>query len=214
MTRKGWVLFFAMSLFWGIPYFFIKIAVRELDPSVVVFGRALIAAIVLIPIAVRGRMIRPLFSHWRVVLIFALIHMAGAFLLISYGEQHVPSSLTSLLIAANPLIVAVLALSFDKSDRINGPRLAGLLVGMSGLVILLGFDIGSDRQLWLGASFILLAALGYAIGALLLKNRPLVQLPRISVLPPPSAASPPSSCCRWWRPASPRTSPARAYWRA
>lgn len=181
MTRKGWLLFIAMSVFWGIPYFFIKIAVRELDPAVIVFARAAIAAAVLIPLAASRKMLRPLFRHWPIILLFSLIHMVGAFLLISYGEQHVSSSITSLLIAANPLLVALLALGFDKSERINGPRLIGLLIGMVGLVILLGFDVGGDGQLWLGAALILLAATGYAIGAMMLKHRPLVALPRIAV---------------------------------
>lgn len=181
MTRKGWLLFIAISVFWGIPYFFIKIAVSELDPAVVVFARAVIAAAVLIPIAIRGKMLRPLFRHWRIVLLFSIIHMVGAFLLISYGEQHVSSSLASLLIAANPFIVALLALGFDKSERINGLRLGGLLIGMLGLVVLLGFDVGGDAQVWLGAILLLLAATGYAIGALMLKHRPLVVLPRISI---------------------------------
>ncbi len=181
MTRKGWLLFIAISIFWGIPYFFIKIAVRELDPSVVVFARAIIAATVLIPLAIRGKKLLSLFRHWPIVLLFAVIHMSGAFLLISYGEQHVSSSLTSLLIAANPLIVALLAFGFDKSERVNGPRMIGLLVGMLGLVVLLGFDIGGDGQVWFGAALILLAATGYAIGAMMLKHRPLVEIPRITL---------------------------------
>ncbi|GHO86636.1 DMT family transporter [Dictyobacter formicarum] len=181
MTRKGWLLFIAISVFWGIPYFFIKIAVRELDPAVVVFARAVIAAAVLLPMTARQKTLRPILKHWPVVLLFAIIHMVGAFLLISYGEQHVPSSLTSLLIAANPLLVALLALGFDKRERVNGLRLIGLLIGMVGLVILLGFDVGGDRQMWLGAVLILLAATGYAIGALLLNRRPLVELPRTAV---------------------------------
>ena len=181
MTRKGWLLFIAISVFWGIPYFFIKIAVRELDPAVVVFARAAIAAAVLIPIAVRGKALLLLFRHWPIIILFSLIHMVGAFLLISFGEQHVSSSLTSLLIAANPLLVALFASVFDKSERVSGLRLIGLLVGMMGLVVLLGFDVGSDSQMWLGAAFILLAATGYAIGAMMLKHRPLVELPRISL---------------------------------
>lgn len=52
MSRKGWLLFIAISIFWGIPYFFIKIAVGELDPAIVVFGRIGIAAVVLIPVAI------------------------------------------------------------------------------------------------------------------------------------------------------------------
>jgi drug/metabolite transporter (DMT)-like permease len=181
MTRKGWLLFIAISVFWGIPYFFIKIAVRELDPSVIVFARAAIAAVILIPLAAQGKMLRPLLRHWPILILFSLIHMVGAFLLISYGEQHVSSSLTSLLIAANPLLVALIALGFDKSERVNGPRLIGLLIGMGGLVVLLGFDVGGDGQMWFGAALILLAATGYAIGALMLKHRPLVELPRIAV---------------------------------
>src|SRR5713226_10146273 len=118
MTRKGWLLFIAISVFWGIPYLFIKIAVRELDPAVVVFARAAIAAAVLLPMAVQGKALRPLLKHWRILLLFSIIHMVGSFLLISYGEQHVSSSLASLLIAANPLLVALLALGFDRSERV------------------------------------------------------------------------------------------------
>src|SRR5579859_3703691 len=181
MTRKGWLLFIAVSVFWGIPYLFIKIAVHELDPTVVVFARATIAAVVLIPMAIHAMTLRQLFRHWPIFLLFSIIHMVGPFLLISYGEQHVSSSLASLLIASMPLQVALLALGFDKSERVNGPRLIGMLIGMVGLVILLGFDVGGDRQQWLGVVFILLAATGYASGALLLKHRPLVELPRVSV---------------------------------
>ena len=181
MTRRGWLLFIAISVFWGIPYFFIKIAVRELEPFVVVFARAAIAAAVLIPMAIRGKTLRSLLRHWPIILLFSIIHMVGAFLLISYGEQHVSSSITSLLIAANPLLVALFALGFDRSERVNGPRLIGLLVGMVGLIVLLGFDVGGDGQMWFGAALILLAATGYAIGAMMLKHRPLVELPRTSL---------------------------------
>src|SRR5579884_733799 len=109
MTRKGWALFVAISLIWGVPYLFIKIAVRELDPVVVVFARATIGAAVLLPLVARQHALRPLFGKWRILIIFSLIHMAGSFVLISYGEQFIPSSLASLLIAANPLLVALLA---------------------------------------------------------------------------------------------------------
>ncbi len=181
MTRKGWILFIAMSIFWGIPYFFIKIAVLELDPSVVVFARAIIAALVLLPMAAFQKTLRPLFKHWPIILLFSMVHMVGSFLLISYGEQHVASSLASLLIGVNPILVAIFALGFDKSEQVTGLRMIGLLVGMIGLVVLLGFDVGGDSQLWFGAGMILLAAVGYAVVAIMLKHQPLVELPRIGV---------------------------------
>src|SRR5579859_5410741 len=158
MTRKGWLLFTAISLIWGIPYLLIKIAVHELDPAVVVFARALIAAIILIPMTIQAKTLLPLFKHWRIILIFSVIHMVGAFLLISYGEQYVSSSLASLLIAANPLIVALLALGFDKSERVNGLRLLGMLFGMVGIAVMLGFDLRGDGRQWIGAIFLLLSA--------------------------------------------------------
>ena len=181
MTRKGWLLFIAISLIWGVPYFFIKIAVRELDPVVIVCTRAAIGAVVLLPLAASQKMLRPLLSRWPILLAFSLIHMAGSFMLITYGEQFIPSSLASLLIAANPLLVALIALGFVKSERINGPRLVGLLIGMLGLVVLLGFEVGSNGRQMIGVAFLLLAALGYAVGALLLKHSPLAELPRIGI---------------------------------
>ena len=102
MTRKGWLLFIAMSVIWGIPYLFIKIALQELDPAVVVFARVGIAALVLLPVAARRGTLRPLRGRWLMLAALSLVQIVGPFLLISYGEQHIASSLTSLLIAADP----------------------------------------------------------------------------------------------------------------
>jgi drug/metabolite transporter (DMT)-like permease len=178
MTRKGWLLFSAIALIWGTPYLLIRVAVRELDPVVVVCARAAIGAGALLPLAAWRKMARPLRRAWRALLLFSLIHMVGAFLLISYGEQHVASSLTSLLLAANPLLVALLALRFEASERVTPARLLGLLIGLVGLLVLLGFDVAGDGEQWLGALLILLAALGYAVSTLLLKRPPLVELPK------------------------------------
>ena len=182
MTRKGWLLFIAMSVIWGIPYLFIKIAVRELDPSVVVFARVGIAAVVLLPVAIQQGVLRQLRERWPVIAAFALVQIAGPFLLISYGEQHIASSLTSLLIAADPLLVVLFALRFDASERVNGLRLIGLLIGMGGVITLLGLDVGGDKQRLLGAVFVLLASACYAASALLLKRPTIASLPRLGVV--------------------------------
>ncbi len=182
MTRKGWLLFISMSVIWGIPYLFIKIAVQELDPSVVVFARVGIAAAILLPVAVHRRVLRPLRERWLVVAALACVQIAGPFLLISFGEQHITSSLTSLLIAADPLLVVLFALRFDPSERANGLRLTGLLVGMVGVVVLLGLDVGGDEQRLLGAVLVLLAAAGYAASALLIKRPTIAALPTLGVV--------------------------------
>src|SRR2546421_2523152 len=182
MTRKGWLLFISMSVIWGIPYLFIKIAIQELDPTVVVFARVGIAALILLPIAAHRKVLRPLRERWLVVAALACVQIAAPFLLISYGEQHITSSLTSLLIAADPLLVVLFALRFDPSERPNGLRLIGLLIGMGGVVTLLGLDVGGDAQRLLGAVFVLLAAAGYAASALLIKHPTITALPSLGVV--------------------------------
>lgn len=182
MTRKGWLLFCAMSVIWGIPYLFIRIAVRELDPSLVVFARVGTAALVLLPIAVQRKVLGKLRGHWLRIAGLALVQIAGPFLLISFGEQHIASSLTSLLIAADPLLVVLFALRFDPGERASGLRLVGLLVGMIGVIALLGLDVGGDSQKLLGAGLVLLAAAGYAAGALLIKRPSIVALPSLGVV--------------------------------
>jgi drug/metabolite transporter (DMT)-like permease len=182
MTRKGWLLFIAMSVFWGIPYLFIKIALRELDPTVVVFARVGIAAAVLLPVAANRRVLRQLRERWYVVAALACVQIVGPFLLISFGEQHIASSLTSLLIAADPLLVALFALRFDPGERVTGLRMVGLLIGMGGVVTLLGLDVGGDEQRLLGALFVLLAAAGYAASALFIKRPTIAALPSLGVV--------------------------------
>jgi len=182
MTRKGWLLFTAMSVFWSIPYLFIKIAVRELDPAVVVFARVGIATAVLLPVAAQRGVLRQLRGGMLAIAVLACVQIVGPFLLISYGEQHIASSLTSLLIAADPLLVALFALRFDPSERVSGLRLVGLLIGMGGVVVLLGLDVGGDRQRLLGAALVLLAAAGYAAGALLIKRPAIAALPILGVV--------------------------------
>lgn len=182
MTRKGWLLFAVISVFWGIPYLFIKIAVREIDPAVVVVARVAIAAVILTPIALKRGTLRQIRSHWLAVGALALVQVAIPFLLISYGEQHISSSLASLLIAGEPLLVAVLAIRLDPSERVSGFRFAGQLIGLAGVMLLVGLDAGGDKFKLLGAGLVLLATVGYALGALLVRRRPFVALPSLGII--------------------------------
>ncbi len=182
MTRKGWLLFMAISVFWGIPYFFIKIAVHDVDPAVVVFARVGIATIVLLPLAMKSKMVRQLRGHWPALLALTCVQVMGPFLLISYGEQHLSSSLTSILIALEPVLVALLALRFDAGERVRGPRLVGLVIGLIGVVTVLGLDVGGDGQALLGAAMVLLAAAGYGLAALLLRKPVFASLPSLGVV--------------------------------
>ncbi len=182
MTRKAWILFAIISVFWGIPYLFIKIAVQEIDPIVVVCARVGIAAAVLLPVAAYRGMLRPLLAHWHSIILLSFIQITIPFLLISYGEQLISSSLTSILIASEPLLVALLALRFDSSEQVRGLRFIGLLIGIFGVIVLLGLDISGGVRQFLGAVMVLLATAGYAAGTLLIKQPRIASLPSLGVI--------------------------------
>src|SRR3954452_18733423 len=108
VSRRGWVLFAAMGVIWGIPYLLIKVAVDELSPSTLVLCRTALASLLLLPIAlVRGGLREGLVA-WRAVVALAVVEIMVPWLLLGVAEQRLSSSLTGLLIASVPLVGAVL----------------------------------------------------------------------------------------------------------
>ena len=171
MSARAWAGFAAMSTVWGIPYLFIKIAVDDgVPPGVVAWARVVLGASVLLVLAWRAGTLPTLRGRWRWLALFALFEIAIPFPLIAAGERHVDSSVAAIIIAAAPLIVALLALRFDASERVSGRRLAGLLVGLAGVVALVGIDIAGRTDELLGAGAILIAAAGYAAGPMVLNR--------------------------------------------
>jgi drug/metabolite transporter (DMT)-like permease len=168
VSARGWALFAAVSVIWGMPYLFIKIGVEELSPGFVAWSRVALAALVLLPIAIRTGALRGLPLGWLVA--FAAVEIAIPFPLIGFGEQRISSSLAAILIAALPLVVAFLALRFDHAERPTRTRLVGMLVGLGGVVALVGIDIGGRGAELLGAAAVLAATLGYACGPLIVKR--------------------------------------------
>ena len=172
MSARAWALFAAMSLVWGIPYLFIKVAVDGgMPPAFIAWVRCVLAAAILLALAHRAGLLASLRGHWRWLLGYALAEIVVPFPLIAVGEQHVTSSLAAILIAAVPLFIALLAIRFDPEERATGRRLVGLVVGLAGVVVLMGIDVAGESDELLGALAILIAALGYAIGPMLLKAK-------------------------------------------
>jgi drug/metabolite transporter (DMT)-like permease len=163
MTARAWVLFAAVSVVWGVPYFFIKVAVDAgVPPGFVAWSRVTLGALLLVPLAWRRGALRGLGGRWRAIAGYTVCEVAAPFVLIAVGEQHVASSLAAILIASMPLMVALLSVRFSPDDRPTGPRLAGLFVGFGGVVALLGVDVAGRPGELLGAVLVLVATLGYA----------------------------------------------------
>lgn len=184
VSRRGWVLFVAMGVIWGVPYLLIKVAVEEISPSVLVLARTTLAGLLLLPLAlVRGHL-RPLLPAWRPVLAFAAIEICIPWLLLGVAEQSLSSSLTGLLIAAVPLVGALLAWGGGArltggDDRPDLRRAVGLLVGLAGVGALVGFEVGSgDTSAVLALAVV---AVCYAVGPMILA-RWLSDLPGLGVI--------------------------------
>jgi drug/metabolite transporter (DMT)-like permease len=172
MTRRAWAAFAAMSILWGVSYLLIKIAVDGGLPAAdVAWLRVAVAAVLLVALARRAGVLRPLRGRWRWIALYGLVEISIPFPLIAAGEVHVASSLAAIIIAAVPLIGAVLALRFDRSERPTPIRAIGLALGFAGVVALVGIDVAGNSSQLLGAGAILLAAVGYSIGPMLLKHR-------------------------------------------
>ena len=127
MSRRGWVLFSAMCVIWGIPYLLIKVAVSDLSAVDVIFGRCIVAVVLLLPVAaVRGEL-RPLLPHWKPLLAYTVVEIGVPWLLLPVAEEKLPSSLTGLLVAAVPLIGTLLAFARGATHELGLARIAGLV---------------------------------------------------------------------------------------
>ncbi|MFI5845445.1 DMT family transporter [Catenuloplanes sp. NPDC051500] len=168
MNRRAWFLFLTVSVLWGMPYLLIKVAIEDLSPMAVVFGRLAIAALVLLPIAAARGLLTALRGRLPVVAALSLVHIVGPFLLITYGEVHISSSLTGLLIAIEPAVIALLML---RAEPLTPLRTAGLGLGFVGVAVLVGADLSGDRLGLLGAGMVLLATLGYGIATVMVQRR-------------------------------------------
>jgi drug/metabolite transporter (DMT)-like permease len=171
MSSRAWLLFAAVSVVWGVPYFFIKVAVdADIPPAFVAWSRIALGAAILLPLAVHRGALRGLGDRRRPIALYAATEITVPFTLIAIGEQHVSSSLTAILIASMPLMVAVLSLRFAPEDRPRGLRLVGLFIGLGGVVALLGIDVAGESSELLGAALILVAAVGYATAPIVIKR--------------------------------------------
>jgi drug/metabolite transporter (DMT)-like permease len=178
MSRRGWVLFGLMSVIWGMPYLFIKVADGGVAVPVLVFTRVAVAAALLLPLALRGRQFAGLWRRWPWLLAFATVEMIVPWALLSNAERRLSSSMTGLLIASVPIITVFLARLTGGGERLTAVRWTGLLIGLAGVGVLAGPDaVGGDA--WSVAQ-VLLVAVCYSTGPLI-ANRKLGELPVLAV---------------------------------
>jgi drug/metabolite transporter (DMT)-like permease len=170
VSRRGWALFVAMSVIWGVPYLLIKVAVGEFSPVVVVFLRCAVGAVLLLPWTLaRGRLGPALRRHWRALLVFTVLEMTGPWLLLSWAEQDLSSSLTGLLVAGVPFVAALTARLAGEEDRLSPVRVLGMVIGVVGIAALLGLDIAGGQLAAIAA--VALVVVGYATAPMVISRK-------------------------------------------
>jgi len=170
-SRRPIVLLAALALIWGSSFMFIKVAVRQLDPSTLILGRlgtATLALALVVPLlAGRGETRAGLRRHWRALAVVGLVNTALPFWLLSWGETRLDSGLASIIQASVPIFNALLAFGFFHEERVAGTRLLGVALGFVGVAILIG---AQPHAKVLGALAVVGMALCYAAGGLLTKR--------------------------------------------
>jgi drug/metabolite transporter (DMT)-like permease len=154
-----------MSVIWGMPYLFIKVAVGEVSVPVLVFARTSVGALLLLPFALRAGQLGALRKRWRPLLAFAVFELIAPWFFLSDAERTLSSSMSGLLIATVPIIGVVLARLTGDHQRVSAVRWVGLVIGLGGVALLAGPTLGGGGA-W-PVTEVLLTALGYAIGPLI-----------------------------------------------
>jgi len=179
VTRRGLILFLALGVAWGIPYLFIKIAVAELDPAMVVLARSGLAAILLLPLALYRKEVAPVLRRWKPMLAYTIIEIIVPWYFLSSAEQHLPSSTAGLLLAAVPLAGVAVAFFMGRPAKLSPLNWAGILLGMLGVAALVGLDIGGSDLF--AVAQVAVVVVGYAVGPAIL-SRWIPELPGVGVV--------------------------------
>ena len=170
MTWRGWTAFAALGIIWGLPYFFIKVAVQEVSPFTLAFCRVALSTMILLPIAWRRGALRSLGAHKGAIIAFGVVEFAIPFSLISLGERWISSSVTGILIAMVPLSIALIQRFFGIREALGARRIAGLAIGFIGVAALLGTGPISGVLGWAGVGCMLVSTLCYAVGPLIIQR--------------------------------------------
>jgi drug/metabolite transporter (DMT)-like permease len=195
MSRKSALNFALIGFLWGIPYLFIKVAVDEENgyaPAIVVFGRVLIGALILIPLAFRDRSIFAALRGIKYVAFYAVLEMIIPWILIGTAEQKISSGLAGLLIASVPIWSNLITYFQGDKEALKTNRLLGIGIGFVGVVLIVGIESLTGSSDPLSIVMVIVAAIGYAYAIIMSQA---LQLTELRWLLPPSSISPLRSFC-------------------
>jgi drug/metabolite transporter (DMT)-like permease len=168
MTRKSWILFGIVGFLWGIPYLLMKVAVADIPPPLIVAGRTLIGAAILIPIALRKNTLKDAIKGIRYVIPYAVLEMVGPWILITSAEKEISSGLAGLLVATVPFFASIFSSLRGDHSVWQPKRIFGLVVGFVGIIALVGIESITGTSNPKAIAMVILASIMYAYAVLMI----------------------------------------------
>lgn len=163
LKTKHWIAFISLGMIWGSSFLWIKIAVQEIGPITLVAYRVLFGLLFGLIVVFFQRTKWPSsFKEWLPLLVLGMTNIAIPFFLITWGEQVIDSGVASILDATVPLFTILVAHFLLHDDKMTVPKVAGLLMGFAGVVVLMSKDIGASSGSLLGQAAVILACVFYA----------------------------------------------------
>ena len=170
IDARDWSLLGLLSILWGGSFFFNGVVLRELPPFTVVFLRVTIAALILLPLLRLYRIPFPAgLSGWKPFIAIGLLNNVLPFSLIVVGQTYIPGGLASILNATTPLFT-VIVMACAGEEKLSTRRIAGVVAGLIGVIILQGGRVDLAGRQGLGILLCLAAAFSYGLSALLARR--------------------------------------------
>ena len=174
MSRRNLILFLLSGFLWGIPYLFIRVAVDPQDgfhPAIVVFGRVVIGALILIPIAIYDKTFFTALKNWRYIAVYALFEMVGPWILIGTAEQKISSGLAGLLVSSVPIFSTLIASRYGDKSVWQPKRLFGIAIGFLGVFLLVGIESLTGSSDPISILMVIAASIGYAFAVIYITRK-------------------------------------------
>jgi drug/metabolite transporter (DMT)-like permease len=174
MSRRNLILFLLSGFLWGIPYLFIRVAVDPQDgfhPAIVVLGRVVIGALILIPIAIYDKTFFTALKNWRYIAVYALFEMVGPWILIGTAEQKISSGLAGLLVSSVPIFSTLIASRYGDKSVWQPKRLFGIAIGFLGVFLLVGIESLTGSSDPISILMVIAASIGYAFAVIYITRK-------------------------------------------
>ena len=173
MTRQAWMLLLLLSLIWGASFLFIEIALEVMGPVTLVFFRVLVGAFCLLAyLRIRQKTLPTSIGFWAPVFMMGLLNNVIPFSLISYGQVFITGGMASIINANTAFFGVIVAAVTLADERLEWRRLIGVLIGISGVIIVVGpHNLIDFNPASIGQLAVVGATLSYAIASVWAKLR-------------------------------------------